>query len=136
VKPVTTFEGNVVWVPEKVRSRIGILDYHFSHSMGDTEYGLRADRNGIAACQAPSFCGTCELHLRMPVWSDPERPLSQRLKALRSPLGCPPSEHFYLQRKYYGLPVAAFHYVTLYMKTYFPRLWVLRDRIRNRKNGN
>ncbi len=56
---VTTFNGNLVVVPASVAARIGGIDGGFSHALADIDYGLRAQRLGIAVLLSPGTCGTC-----------------------------------------------------------------------------
>jgi len=58
-KAVDSFHGNVVLVPASVVERIGIIDGAFSHSMGDTDYALRAASTGVTILAAPGYVGTC-----------------------------------------------------------------------------
>ena len=121
-RSLMTFDGNIVLVPHSVVERIGILDRRFSHAMGDTEYGMRAGKMGVAIWQVPEYAGYCELHEKLSDWCNPEVPLRKRLKALYSPLGCPPDEYFIYDR-YNGLLTAAFHYCTIHLRAVFPGLW-------------
>lgn len=123
-----TFDGNVVLVPASVRERIGMLDGRFSHAMGDTEYGLRATSQGVGIWQTGFFVGNCEEHQRLSAWCDPAVPLRERWKALRSPLGCPPAEYFYVDRRYRGLGTALKHYFTIHFRVLFPGIWTRRER--------
>lgn len=119
-----TFDGNIVLVPDCVCMAIGLLDDRFSHAMGDTEYGLRATSRGIGIWQTGVFSGHCEEHHRLAAWCDPDVPLGKRWAALSSPLGCPPAEYFYVDRRYRGLGTALKHYFTIHFRVLFPRLWL------------
>ena len=120
--PLETFDGNIVLVPHTVVEKIGILDNRFSHAMGDSEYGARAVDRGVQIWQMPEYAGYCELHEKKADWCNPEVPLLRRLKALYSPLGCPPNE-FFIYDRYHGLLTAAFHFCTIHIRTIFPGLW-------------
>lgn len=53
-----TFNGNIVLVPRDVHSRIGNMR-PFAHSLGDTDYGLRARAAGCSVFVAPGYLGEC-----------------------------------------------------------------------------
>lgn len=126
--PLDTFDGNIVLVPASVRAAVGLLDPRFSHAMGDTEYGLRATSRGIGIWQTGEFLGTCEEHHRLSAWCNPAVPLRKRWAALRSPLGCPPAEYFYVDARYRGLGTALKHYFTIHFRVLFPKLWITEGR--------
>ena len=119
---VKTLNGNIVFVPISVRERIGILDKRFSHSLGDTEYGLRAGRKGVEVWQSDEYLGTCEKHDHIPDWCNKSVPLRKRWKALYSPLGCNPREFFICDR-HNGLIPACSHYCSIHLRVLFPWLW-------------
>lgn len=118
-----SLNGNILLIPRYVFKKIGGMDRTFLHAGGDTEYGWRALKHGIRVVIARKYLGECELHERVDKWCDPEAPLSERWKALYKPTGVRPPEFFYLERKYKGLGVATFHYVTTHLHCLFPTLW-------------
>ena len=58
--PCDTFNANCVLISKEVVDKIGILSDHFTHGMGDTDYGLRAAENGFGCFTAPGYVGECE----------------------------------------------------------------------------
>ena len=46
-----TFNGNIVLIPHYVHELIGFNDPYFHHSLGDLDYGMRANKAGI-----PNHC--------------------------------------------------------------------------------
>ena len=121
---VTHFNGNIVLVPMYVYHILGNLDYYFTHSKGDFDYGLRAHAKGIQIFQVGEYLGECDLHESIDKWCNPEIPFNQRWKALHRPTGMPPKETFYLEKRHYGIMQATFHYCTIYARCLFPKLWV------------
>lgn len=121
---ISHFNGNIVLVPRYVYNKLGNLDYYFTHSKGDFDYGLRAAKAGIEMYQAGECLGKCDLHATLDKWCNPDVPLIQRWKILNRPNGMPPKETFYLERKHYGLLIAMFHYVTVHIRCLLPSLWV------------
>ena len=115
-----TFNGNIVLIPKNVVDQIGIIDHYFIHSFGDIEFGLRAKKNGINSYIAPGILGVCNRNEGIPKYLDSRRSISERLRALYSPLGKNPSEFFYLDRKYRGLRIAVLRYIKLHINSIFP----------------
>ena len=122
---VEYFNGNIVLIPCYVFQKLGNLDYYFTHSKGDFDYGLRAKKAGIEMYQAGSFLGECELHESLDKWCNPDVPFKQRWKTLHKPNGMPPKETFHLENRHYGLIYASFHFITVYIRCLLPKLWII-----------
>ena len=116
--------GNIVLVPRSVYRVLGNLDYYFTHSKGDFDYGMRAKKKGIKMYVAGKYLGECDLHESLDKWCNPEVPFNQRWKALHRPNGMPPKETFHLEKRHYGIITALFHYFTIYTRCLFPNIWV------------
>ena len=54
-----TFNGNCVLISRQAAAILGNLDAGFVHAMGDTDYGLRARKAGIAMWVMPGYAGRC-----------------------------------------------------------------------------
>lgn len=121
---VDCFNGNIVLVPSYVFEKVGNLDYYFTHSKGDFDYGLRAQKKGICSYQFGRFIGICERHKSMDKWCNPNVPFVQRWKAMWKPNGMPPHETFHFERRHYGRMSAALHYCTILLRCCFPKLWL------------
>lgn len=121
---VDYFNGNLVLVPAFVFERIGNLDSHFTHGHGDTDYGLRAGEEGIDNYVVGEYLGECDRHVKPKKCWDPAVNLKERLKNLYLPIGYPPKESFYYERKHKGWGTAMFHVITLYARVLLPGLWV------------
>ena len=122
---VDCINGNIVLVPQYVFHILGNLDYYFTHSKGDFDYGMRAVKAGIEMYQVGIPLGSCDAHEKLDKWCDPEVPFIQRWKMLHRPNGMPPKETFHLERRHYGIFTACFHYITIYLRCVCPRLWVM-----------
>lgn len=121
---VQYFNGNIVLVPCYVYNILGNLDYYFTHSKGDFDYGLRASKASIEIYQVGECLGECDLHESLDKWCNPEVPFVQRWKMLYRPNGMPPKETFHLEKKHSGLLIATFHYITVHLRCLLPSLWV------------
>lgn len=121
------FNGNIVLVPAAVYHTLGNLDYYFTHSKGDFDYGMRAKKAGIKMYQVGKALGECDEHPTLDRWCNPDVPFIQRWKMLHCPNGMPPKETFHLEKRHYGLAIASFHYCTIYLRCLFPRLWKIKS---------
>lgn len=75
-----TFFGNCVLIPRAVVQKVGNIDSAFIHSMGDTDYGLRARKKGCAIWVAPGYVGTCSKNSIRNSWVDTNLTVTERLK--------------------------------------------------------
>ena len=122
---VKHFNGNIVLVPRYVFEKLGNLDYYYSHSKGDFDYGIRAQKNGIKMIQCGVVLGACDVHPRIDKWCDPEIPFKTRWKYMNMPNGMPPKETFHLEKQT-SLKMALFHFFTVYLRCLFPKLWKIK----------
>ena len=120
---VDYFNGNIVLVPADVFHKLGNLDYYFTHSKGDFDYGMRARKAGISMYQCGKALGECDLHERIDRWCDPEVPFRKRWALLNRPNGMPPKETFHLEKQE-SVIMASLHYVTIILRCMFPAIWV------------
>ncbi|RHA75404.1 glycosyltransferase family 2 protein [Phocaeicola coprophilus] len=121
------FNGNIVLIPHYVYDKIGNLDYHFTHSKGDFDYGLRAGKVGIKMFQVGKYLGECEQHKELDTWCNPKVPLKRRWEMLHRPNGMPPKETFYFEKRHINLWIAIIHYFTIYIRCIIPQLWIIRS---------
>jgi len=117
------FNGNAVIIPRNVYKVVGNLDYMFSHSTGDWDYGLRAAKKGIKMFISFFYVGECEKHESLPKWCSPTVKLKDRIKAFRTPLAVNPVQHFKFDLRHNGLFSAVKHYVSIHIRLFFPFLW-------------
>lgn len=120
--------GNVVLIPKYVYSILGKLDPVFHHALGDIDYGLRAYKNQIRVYVAPEYVGYCEGHNDFAKWCQVERSLKERYKLLyTSVCDCNPIQQFTFESRHYGYLTAIFHWITLHIRLFFPKLWSSRQ---------
>lgn len=119
--PCNFFNGNIVLVPMEVSDKIGILDYKYRHAVGDFEYGIRANKNGIN-CYAIPDIGRCDRNGNYVKWMDRKYNVFTRLKLLYSPLGNNPFEAFYYYKNI-SLKKAFKVFVYVHLKTIWPTLF-------------
>jgi GT2 family glycosyltransferase len=87
-----TMNANCTLVPRAVYRGIGMFHHAYRHAMGDTDYGLEADRRGIVIYESPSFVGECEPNPEAGSWRDTSLPRIQRWRKLASVKGLPPKD--------------------------------------------
>ena len=123
ITKVDFFNGNIVYIPRNVYQKVGNLDYYYTHSKGDFDYGLRARKLGINIYQTAEILGECDLHEDLDSWCNPQVPFRKRWLMLHRPNGMPPKETFYFERKHFNILLATFHYFTIYLRCIIPQLW-------------
>ncbi|MBC7404798.1 MAG: glycosyltransferase family 2 protein, partial [Cytophaga sp.] len=91
---ITNMNGNVVLVPAEVFAKLGNIDFHFHHDLGDVDYGLRAQQCSIKVFTTRIVVGSCDRNntCRVRLWGSS---LSNRFTKLYSPLGNHPKINFY-----------------------------------------
>lgn len=120
---VSYFNGNIVLVPRHVFKILGNLDFYYTHSKGDFDYGIRAQKAGVKMYQTGKYLGVCDLHPRIDKWCDPEIPFKKRWQLMLRPNGMPPKETFHLEKQI-SIIMASIHYMTIILRCIFPSLWV------------
>ncbi len=123
---VDYFNGNIVLVPLFVFNVLGNLDYYFTHSKGDFDYGMRAHKYRIKIFQTGEPLGECDEHKTLDNWCNPHVQLKKRWGMLHRPNGMPPKEIFHFDNRHKGFLVALFHYITVYLRCLFPHIWKLK----------
>jgi GT2 family glycosyltransferase len=116
-----TMNGNIVLVPQSIANSVGNLSPHYTHAMGDIDYGLRSTEKGFQIYVAPGLLGICERN-PVPLWIRADVPFMVRWKNLHSPKGLPPFEYMIL-RKRCGVRLWFLIPLKIYLRVCFPILW-------------
>jgi GT2 family glycosyltransferase len=124
MQAITNMNGNVVLVPAAVFAKLGNLDPCFHHDLGDVDYGLRAQRQGIEVLTTRVAVGSCDRNnaCRVRLWG---ANIWARFKKLYSPLGNHPFINFYFRRNHYGLVNAVTYFVFIHLLNLMPD-WLVR----------
>ncbi|MFC1652798.1 glycosyltransferase family 2 protein [Planctomycetota bacterium] len=117
-----TMNGNIVLVPQFVVDTVGILSSEYTHTIGDVDYGLRAQKAGLSVLVAPGYLGKCARHKQIAAWTDPHTSLLKRLKNMCEPKGFPPREWYVYVRRHTGYQWP-FYFVKPFVRVLFPWLW-------------
>lgn len=97
-----TMNANCTLVPRAVFQTIGMFHRSYQHSMGDTDYGLKAGRHDIRILESASFVGECEPNPEAGSWRDRSLSRLTRWRKLASPKGLPPKDWLHFCRRNCG----------------------------------
>lgn len=62
LQPLFLMNGNLTLIPMRVINSIGIIDTVFKHSLGDWDYGRRAQKAGFQTLLTPRYVGVTARH--------------------------------------------------------------------------
>ena len=110
-----SMNGNIVLIAAEVARRVGNIDAVFEHSMGDTDYALRARRCGVQVWLAAGTHGTCSDNCPAGTWCDPSQPLRARWRDMMTRKGLPWRSWLVLTRRHAG-PLWPIHFASPYVK--------------------
>lgn len=111
-----TFNANCVIIPKRIFMEAGATDPHYSHSMGDFDYGFTIRRLGYKINVFNEFAGSCNDNPTDGTWQDKSLPVLRRLKLKEGPKGLPFKDWFRYLKKNFGLDVAIVRSITPYVK--------------------
>lgn len=106
--------GNIVLIPADVALRVGNIDPVFEHSMGDTDYALRARRRGVQVWVDAGTHGTCSDNSPLGTWCDTTQPLRARWRDMMTRKGLPWRSWLVLTRRHAG-PLWPIHFASPYV---------------------
>lgn len=118
-----TLSGNLVLVPKYVYQKIGMNDPYYKHSLGDLDYTLTANENGLQVWVARGIFGICDREDRIQGWSDRRNNLLTRFKNLYSIRGNNPIMEFHFNLKHYGIINAVYRFILSHLHTLLPQIW-------------
>ncbi len=107
--------GNIVLVSAAVAARVGNLEARFEHSMGDTDYALRAQRCGVQVWVGEGVHGTCSDNPQHNTWCDRSLPLAARWRDMNTRKGLPWRSWLTLTRRHAGM-LWPLHFALPYLK--------------------
>lgn len=116
--------GNWCLIPAAVVTQIGILSPDFTHSMGDYDYGLRAQQAGFMLYQAPGSFGECAANSGRGGVLDASLPMTKRLQLLNQPNRWPPANEWRGFVRAHGGPLRGLSQLRVLLRQYCPRLFL------------
>jgi GT2 family glycosyltransferase len=128
------FTGNIVLIPRCVFDVLGNISSQYTHSIGDTDYALRAGESGIQSWVAPGYLGTCPQNTENTKCFDSNVPIVERYRYLCSPKGLPPGEYLHFLKRHYGL-LGYYYLAKLFLRVLAPDLFLRVKRIVNKADA-
>ncbi|MDR6923461.1 MULTISPECIES: glycosyltransferase family 2 protein [Chryseobacterium] len=122
LQKIEWMNGNLVFVPEYVYEKIGMLDSTFWHAIGDYDYGLRAIKQNLEVVLSKDYVGECEDHEKIEACYDKKNSLRKRFKNLYTPLGDDPFMRFSFLKRHYSLGKAIKSFTITHLFVLFPDL--------------
>jgi len=113
--------ANIMLISKQVVDSIGILADHFTHSLADYDYTLRAKKAGFTVTVAPGFLGSC-IDDHGNNWKSANTTFKERVQYLKSPKGLAYKEYLRFIKDHFPLSYPS-AFVKLWMKTFFPFIW-------------
>jgi GT2 family glycosyltransferase len=114
--------GNVVLVSKVIFNNLGNLSSEYTHTMGDIDYGLRANFSGFNCYTTKSYVAICPTNPGIPAWCNPKVPLIKRWKLLHSPKGLNLQEYITFRKKFWGWRWMIYT-LQAYLKALVPRFY-------------
>ena len=114
--PADTFNANCVLVPYNWFEKVGSMDDHYRHSLGDFDYGLTLKKNGCKIYSSRNFVGMCNNNSNKDTWTDTSLKRSDRIRKKESVKGAPTKQWFYFLYKNFGLVIAFKGVITPYIR--------------------
>lgn len=110
MRHIEFLNGNFVLVPDYVFKKLGNLDAHFHHDLGDVDYGLRAKEQklNVFSTRIPIGSGEVNNICRSRLNNSS---IIERFKRLYSPLGSNPNIIFYFRMQHLGFVNAIGYYI-------------------------
>lgn len=117
--------GNLCYIPAQAVERVGILSPHYTHAMGDYDYGLRLKKAGLRLYQAPGSFGECASNSDHGGVLDASVPFAKRLAMLQQPNRWPPAREWRYFVSQHGGPWSWLLQLPVLLRQYCPALFLL-----------
>ncbi len=114
--------GNVVLVPQPIFNALGNLSEAYTHTIGDFDYGLRAENAGYECYTTKTYVAICAPNSNIAGWSNPAISLKQRWLLLHSPKGLNIKEYNMFRKKFWGWQWIFFA-IRVYARVLLPKLY-------------
>lgn len=126
-KPVEChfINGNFTLIPATSVKKIGLLSSEFSHSMGDYDYGLRLQKEGLTCWVADGIYGECELNSTRGGCTDANTSIKDRIKKMKNLSQLPPVNEWKFFVRTHGGYLWPILWLKVWFREKFPIVWVL-----------
>ena len=116
--------GNLTLIPSSTVREIGILSEKFTHSMGDFDFGLRANNAGLVCWVAPGIYGECKDNPIEGSWEDRSIDIEARIQKMQRINQLPPLDEWYYFVKQHGGKYWPLMYLDSWLRGHYPKLWL------------
>jgi len=117
--------GNFTLIPARSVEKIGLLSPHFSHSMGDFDYGLRLQNASLSCWVAEGIYGVCERNTRQRGCTDANISIKERLVLMNNLSQLPPVNEWKYFVRTHGGSLWPLFWIKAWFREKFPKLWVV-----------
>ncbi|MBQ7522320.1 MAG: glycosyltransferase family 2 protein [Clostridia bacterium] len=100
IRECTHINGNCLFIPKIVAEKIGNLDYHYEHSLGDFDYGQRILNYSGKLYSSSDYVGVCERNPIKDTWQDKDLPFLKRISLMKLKTGLPRKSYKRYLRKW------------------------------------
>lgn len=122
---IDTFHGNCVLIHKSVVKKIGINDPYYQHGFGDSDYGLKAKKNGCACYLTNYPVGICESNNTYKKWFSIENRVSipEKIRYMNSVTQRPRRDWLYYTKQNGG-SLWFIRFILPYIKIFVSPLYV------------
>lgn len=118
-----SINGNCVLVSRNVMENVGVISEEFTHSLGDYDYGFRAQEKGYKCLVSRKYVGVCEIN-QARLWADKRLPLKERIRLHGDVKGRNIKEYTIFIKKHYR-KFWYIYYVVEKLRLFFPSFYDL-----------
>lgn len=127
-KEIYYMNGNFVLIPYKVFQQLGMIDELFIHGYGDWDYGFRAKACGFNILLSIKYVGVTERHDNdLDSYANASISFKKRWQLLHNVKNSPKTE-FIFKYRHFGLINAVVRYLAKYLYTFFPIIFLLKNK--------
>ncbi|MCI8344423.1 MAG: glycosyltransferase family 2 protein [Clostridia bacterium] len=101
-----TFNANCVLIPYNYFVKTGPMDKHYTHSIGDYDYGFKLRKNNFELYMFNEYVGICNRNSVTNTWQDTNLRIFKRIKKKEEVKGLPLKENFYYYYTNFNIFVA------------------------------
>lgn len=115
-KRADTFNANCVLIPMEIFKKVGIMDSHYIHGLGDYDYGFSISKHGYTIYSSNDYVGKCDNNSQENTWLDKTLSVKTRIRKKESVKGSPAKIWWYYLKKNFGLFQAVKYSISPYVK--------------------
>lgn len=121
IEECDTFNANCVLIPYDSFEKCGAIDKHYTHSIGDFDYGFKLKKCGYKLYMLNEYVGLCNRNSIDNTWQDKSLNISERLRKKKQIKGLPFKQNFYYFYKNFNIFLAIKCSITPYIRILLKR---------------